>query len=107
MRAATVEELTPLPLASSANCFFHASKPAAVLPHCAAPALLVIHTNATKAATVTVLNCPPLVISELPSHPLHQTKTLARHPCRPALAPFNIRALHNRNVFWRKVPHHT
>src|ERR1700682_1984416 len=28
IRAATVEALTPLPLASSANCFFHASKPA-------------------------------------------------------------------------------
>jgi len=26
MRAATVEALTPLALASSANCFFHASK---------------------------------------------------------------------------------
>src|ERR1700730_4194774 len=62
MRAATVEALTPLALASSANCFFHASKPAAVLPHCAAPALLAIHTNATKAAMMTVLNCPPLVI---------------------------------------------
>src|ERR1700730_8963816 len=62
MRAARVEPLTPFPLASSANCLFHASKPADVLPHCAAPALLVIHTSATKNKTVTVLNCPPSVI---------------------------------------------
>src|SRR6266849_8401806 len=62
MRAATVEALTPFPLASSANCFFHASKPAAVLPHGAAPASLVIHRSATKIVTVTVLSCPPLVI---------------------------------------------
>src|SRR6202035_5823992 len=62
MRAATVEALTPFALASSANCLFHASKPAAVLPHCAAPALLVVHTSATKTATVTVLSCPPLSI---------------------------------------------
>src|SRR5713101_6264266 len=62
MRAARVEAPTPLPLASSANCFFHASKPAAVLPHCAAPALLVIHRSATKIVTVTALSCPPLVI---------------------------------------------
>src|ERR1700694_2207370 len=62
MRAARVEALTPFPLASSANCFFHASKPAAVLPHCAAPALLVIHTSATRTATATVLTCRPSVI---------------------------------------------
>src|SRR6266446_4921914 len=62
MRAARVEALTPFPLASSANCLFHASKPAAVLPHCAAPALPVIHRSATKTATVTILSCPPLVI---------------------------------------------
>src|SRR6202011_736132 len=62
MRAARVEALTPFPLASSANCFFHVSKPAAVLPHGAAPALLVIYTSATKTATATVLSCPPLAI---------------------------------------------
>src|SRR5260221_12088453 len=62
MRAARVEALTPFPLASSASCLFHASKPAAVLPHCAAPALPVIHRTATRTATVTVLSCPPLVI---------------------------------------------
>jgi hypothetical protein len=57
MRAPTVEALTPLPRASIANWFFHASKPAAVLPHCAALALLAINASATKAATVTALNC--------------------------------------------------
>jgi hypothetical protein len=55
MRAATVEALTPLALASLANCFFHGSKPVAVLPHCAALALLAIDMSTTKAATVIVL----------------------------------------------------
>src|ERR1700730_10629600 len=73
MRAATVGALTPLPLASSANCFFHASKPAAVPPHFAAPASLAINTSTTKAATVTVLNCPPLVIQNS-FRPLPQAK---------------------------------
>src|SRR4051795_8424230 len=73
MRAARVEALMLFPLASSANCFFHASKPTAVLPHCAAPTLPVIHRSATKTATVTVLSCPPLVIAKS-FHSLHQTK---------------------------------
>jgi hypothetical protein len=51
-----------------------------VLPHCAALALLAIHTNATKAAMMTVLNCPPLVIQN--SFHTLCNKTLARHPCR-------------------------
>src|SRR5215203_4601874 len=80
MRAATVEALTLFPLASSANCFFHASKPAAVLPHCAAPASLAIHTSAAKAATVTALNCSPLVIQNL--RPFAPDETLARDLCR-------------------------
>jgi hypothetical protein len=62
MRAATVEALTPLALASLTNCFFHASRPVAVLPHCAALALLAIDMSATKAATVTALNRQALVI---------------------------------------------
>src|SRR5215208_4523775 len=95
MRAATVEALTLFPLASSANCFFHASKPAAVLPHCAAPASLAIHTSATKTATVTALNCPPVVIQNLTL--FASDETLARYLCRdeassPALAVFKIRA---------------
>src|SRR5215510_6327598 len=61
----------PFPLASSPNCVFHASKPAAVLPHCAAPALPASHTSATKAATVVVLSCP-LVMENSHSRPLHQ-----------------------------------
>src|ERR1700737_2887890 len=98
MRAASVEALTPFPLASSANCFFHASKPAAVLPHCAAPALLVIHTSDTRTATATVLTCRPSVIPNS-FHALASDETLARHPCRdeassPALALFKIRVLH-------------
>src|SRR3984893_2391368 len=84
MRAATVEALTPLPLASSANCFFHASKPAAVLPHCAASALLAIHTSAAKAATVTVLNCPPLVIQNPLSHLFASDKTPFMSKCSRA-----------------------
>src|SRR5258706_14345896 len=74
MRAARVEALTPFPLASSATCLFHASKPAAVLPHCAASALLAIKRSAIKTATVIVLSCPPLVICELLSHSLHRAK---------------------------------
>src|SRR5260370_27750174 len=62
MRAARVEALTPFPLASSANCLFHPSKPAAVLPHCAASALLAINGSAIRTATVIVPSCPPLVI---------------------------------------------
>src|SRR5215469_9055076 len=65
MKAATVEPLMPFPRASSANCFFHASKPAAVLPHGAALAWLAIHVSATTAATVVALNCPSLVIENL------------------------------------------
>src|SRR5262252_7271627 len=60
MRAAIVEALTPFPLASSANCFFQPSKPAAELPHCAALARLAIDKSA-KAATLN-LNRRPLVI---------------------------------------------
>jgi hypothetical protein len=44
--ASMVEALTPLACASPANCFFHVSKPTAVLPHCAAIALPVIDTSA-------------------------------------------------------------
>src|SRR5258708_39673709 len=97
MRAPMVEALTPFPFASSANRFFHASKPAAVLPHCAAPALLVIHTNATKTATVTVLSCSPLVIANS-FHTLCIRRN-AGSPCgdeasSPALTLFKIRARH-------------
>ena len=59
------EALTPVARASPANCVFRASKPDAVPPHCAALALLAMHTSATKAATASVLNCPPLVIAPL------------------------------------------
>src|SRR6266540_2145389 len=52
MRAPMVAALTPFPLASAANCCFHASKPAAVLPHGAASALPAIPTSTAKAATV-------------------------------------------------------
>src|SRR5829696_6154293 len=104
MRAATVEALTLFPLASSANCFFHASKPAAVLPHCAAPASLAIQTSATKAATVTALNCPPVVIQNL--RPFAPDETLARHLCRdeassPTLAVFKIRPRDAENLHLR------
>src|SRR5215211_7496040 len=61
MSAVTAEALMPFPLASSANCCFHGSKPAAVLPHCAAPALLAVHASA-KAVAAMIWSCPPLVI---------------------------------------------
>src|SRR5260370_40995434 len=64
----------PFPLASSANCLFHPSKPAAELPHCAASALLAINGSAIRIATAMVLSCPPLGICELLSHSLHQAK---------------------------------
>jgi hypothetical protein len=97
MRAATVEALTPLALASSPNCLFHASKPTAELPHCAAPALLAIHTSPTKAAMMTVLNFPPLVIQN--SFHTPSDEKLARHRCRDearsrSLALLKIRAIH-------------
>src|SRR5580693_3782911 len=106
MRAVTAEALTPLPLASSANCFFHASKPAAVLPHCAAHALLAIQMSATKAATVTVLNCPPLVIQNS-----FRTDCTRRNAGSPSLLrrgviadsrAFKIRALHIK--MWPRCP---
>jgi hypothetical protein len=64
MRAATVEALTPLALASSPNCLFHASKPAAVLPHCAAPALLG-HSRERHQANDDCFELPALGHSEL------------------------------------------
>jgi hypothetical protein len=36
MSTVMVDEVTPLACASPVNCLFHASKPAAVLPHLAA-----------------------------------------------------------------------
>jgi hypothetical protein len=45
IKADTAVAPTPFPLASSANCLFQASKPAAVLPHCAAPALAARQSN--------------------------------------------------------------
>src|SRR5258706_5717870 len=78
MRAARVEALTPFPLASSASCLSQASKPAAVLPHCAAPALPVIHRSATRTATVTVLSCTLLVIPNS-FHAVCIIQTLPRH----------------------------
>jgi hypothetical protein len=59
MSAAMVEALTTLACASRANCFFQVSKPAAMLPHCAALALPDIHTSATKTPMVSSLNCLP------------------------------------------------
>src|SRR5215211_3538208 len=61
MKAPMVEALMPLARASSANCLFQASKPAAVLPHWAALAVVAMHPSAAKAATATILNCLPLI----------------------------------------------
>src|SRR5215208_8545750 len=99
MRAATLEALSLFPLASSANCFFHASKPAAVLPHCAAPASLAIHTSATEAATVTALNCPPVVIQNLSA--FASDETLARHLCRDEASSPAVPSLLGRVVVKR------
>src|SRR5215468_4310966 len=56
MSAAIVGALTPFPVASPAICVFHASKPAAVLPHCAATASLVNPMTVTMIATVPVVS---------------------------------------------------
>src|SRR5262245_10728194 len=93
LRGPTVAALMPFPLASSPNCVFHASKPAAVLPHCAAPALPASHTSATKAATVVVLSCP-LVMENSHSRPLHQGSRACAEGTRAdadgeAVAPIN------------------
>src|SRR5215217_7102777 len=61
MKAAMVEALMPLARASSANCLFQESKPAAVLPHWAALAVVAMHPSAAKAATATILNCLPVI----------------------------------------------
>lgn len=65
MRAAIAVGPMPRVLASSANCLFHASKPADVLPHCAARACPVIDASASKTTTVTIFSCLPwdIVIS--------------------------------------------
>src|SRR6185436_5294011 len=47
------EAVMPRARASLANSLFHASKPADVLPHCAALASPAIATNANKVANVT------------------------------------------------------
>ena len=72
----------PFARASSANCVFHASKPAAVLPHCAASALLTVPM--TRAAKTIVLNCPlGTIVSSLYAFP--SGEALARKsPGRPA-----------------------
>ena len=48
-------EPTPRSLASAANSCFQFSKPAEVLPHCAALALPPVHANAARATAATVL----------------------------------------------------
>src|SRR5947207_1139879 len=78
MRAAMLEALTPLLLASSANCLFQPSNPPAVLPHCAAPALLAIDMSATKAVTVIALNRQRLIIENSFQNSLRQTKRAHR-----------------------------
>src|SRR5688572_10463313 len=57
MRAAIAVVLAPLILASVANCCFQASKPVAVLPHCAASAVLAIPTSDAKATNAMILDC--------------------------------------------------
>src|SRR5688572_3201706 len=57
-----VEGLTPRRRASSANWSFQASKPAAVLPHCAALASPTTAVRAAKLATTIALNCLPVPI---------------------------------------------
>src|SRR5688572_4881939 len=87
MSAAMAEGPT-FPLASLANWLFHASKPADVLPHCAAPASPAVHTSALKAATATVLNGPPVVIQNSfsarhlagTSRPLSPSRSPSTHP---------------------------
>src|SRR5215469_16887859 len=53
----------PFALASSANCLFHVSKPAAELPHCAASAFGLRHASAVRAAKVAAVSRPLLLIS--------------------------------------------
>src|SRR5262245_43079302 len=73
------EALTPFARASLANWLFQASKPAEVLPHCAAPASPAVHTSATKAATATVLNWPPVVIQNSPDLGPSRPPTIRPH----------------------------
>src|SRR4030088_3256758 len=51
----------PFALASSANSLFQASKPAGVLPHCAASAFVPRHAR-TANAKAAVASSPPLII---------------------------------------------
>lgn len=50
-----------LPLASSANCLFQASKPAAVLPHWAASALTPRHASTANAVRAAVAILPLII----------------------------------------------
>jgi hypothetical protein len=52
----------PFALASSANCRFHASKPAAVLPHCAAFASAPRHASTANAAKAAAAVFLPLIM---------------------------------------------
>ena len=61
MSAEMAEALTLL-RASSANCRFQPSNPAAELPHCAARASPAAPASAARAAAATVLKRPILVI---------------------------------------------
>ena len=56
-----------LPLASSANCCFHDSKPAAEVPHWAALADAPIH-KVSKTETASALNRPKLCILSSRQH---------------------------------------
>src|SRR4030081_3964009 len=51
----------PFALASSANSLFQASKPAGVLPHCAASAFVPRHAR-TANVKAAVASSPPLII---------------------------------------------
>src|SRR5262245_42149613 len=82
MRTAAVEVLMPLPLASLANCCFHASKPAAVLPHCAALTWLARHMSATRKITITKVSGAQLARHVAPPSRAKNSRLLIRSPRR-------------------------
>ena len=94
-----VEALTTLACASPANCFFQVSKPAALLPHCAALALPDIPYECHQDANGAQLELPHKAASQRAIPSCSHWK--GGHPAIPTYRPS---ALGGRGVVGGWVP---
>jgi hypothetical protein len=76
----------PFALASSANCRFHVSKPAAVLPQGAPSALVLTQASTAKAVKVAVVSCLLPLVTEN-SLALRTAENTAKRPVGIASSP--------------------